>query len=97
MNYIKKFNEFLNEELKHLPPPTDEDTEEEFNKLSPDDALWWSLDGDSPEYVKKAIKRGADINLKNKNFNASTALFIAMYCGFNDISDYLKEHGAKYY
>ena len=31
---IMKYQEFLNEELKHLPPPSDEETDEAFDKLT---------------------------------------------------------------
>lgn len=33
MKNIKNFKEFLNEELKHLPPPTDEETDAIFNEM----------------------------------------------------------------
>ena len=34
MKNIKNYKEFINEELKHLPPPSDEDTFEELNSKS---------------------------------------------------------------
>src|SRR5208283_274800 len=51
--------------LKHLPPPTDEETDEVFNEMTPQEALDWSIRNNLPDYVKKAIERGANINFED--------------------------------
>ena len=62
MNNIKYFNEFINEELKHLPPPSDEESEVIFKKMEPQKALEWSIKGKSQKYIEKALKKGAELN-----------------------------------
>ena len=49
MKNLKYFKQFLNEELKVLTGPTDEETEEVFNEMSyeeADKALVWSVKND---------------------------------------------------
>jgi hypothetical protein len=71
MKKLKNFNEFLNEELHILKGPSDEETDEVFNSMTPDQAILWSVKHKLPDYTKKAIQRGADIikylDLLNKN------------------------------
>jgi ankyrin repeat protein len=58
----------LNEELKILKGPSDEETDKVFNEFTdPDEALMWSIDNDLGDYIQKAIDKGADIDVKSKN------------------------------
>ena len=62
MKNIKNFQDFLNEELKHLPPPSDDETDAVFYEMSPQDALEWSINNNLMEYVKKSLmEKGATI------------------------------------
>lgn len=92
MKFIKNFDEFLNEKLKILRGSTDDETEEEYNRMTPDEALEWSVDNELPKYIKKSIVRGANANFKD--YNGCTPLMYASYIGDLDLVKILIEKGA---
>ena len=120
MKSIKTYIQFINEELKHLPPPSEEETfeidpfkrieyvnsgkldkkfypsDDELNnellKLKPQDAFDKSVQINYLNGIKKAIDRGADINIKI-NFGW-TALISASYFGHLDVVKFLVKNGA---
>ena len=92
MKKIKTYNQFLNEAFKHLKGPSDDETDEVFNEMTPNKALLWSVENDLNDYVKKAINIGADINHENKN--GVTALIAASITGKLYIVKILVEAGA---
>ena len=106
MKNIKSFDEFLNEELKHLPPPSDEETEEALNDLDADILLFKASEHGLLKYVKKALEKRADIDFymhhtivgdENDiqfNNNGDTALCVASENGHLDVVKYLVEKGA---
>jgi ankyrin repeat protein len=55
--------------MKILVGPSDEETDAVFNEMTPDDALIWSIENNLPDYIKKAIERGADVNKQDKYSN----------------------------
>ena len=63
MKNIKSFYEFINEELKHLPPPSDEETDDALNNMTPENALLKSTKINYFKGVKDAIKRGAWVDI----------------------------------
>jgi ankyrin repeat protein len=77
MKFLKQFNDFLiNEELNILKGPTDIETEEVFNEFSdPELQLWWSITNDLPEYIKKSLKNGAE--LESRTEYGETPLILA--------------------
>jgi ankyrin repeat protein len=77
--------------MRILVGPSDYETDQAFNELTPNDALFWSIKGNLLRYVKKAIKNGAD---KNGNFKSSP-LVEACYYNYIDIIKYLIEIGAN--
>ena len=77
--------------MKILVGPSDQETDEAFNELAPDDALFWSIEGNLLEYVKKAIDKGAHINSIKDGW---IALLYASANGYLDIVTYLIEIGA---
>jgi ankyrin repeat protein len=62
MKTIKSYIQFLNEELNILKGPSDDETDEVFNSMTPDDALIWSVKNNLFDYAKKAIDNGANAN-----------------------------------
>ena len=81
----------LNESLKYLPLPSDDETDEEFNKLHPREALAKSISNNYLRGVEKAIERGADVNFPNQGH---TFLVTAILNNNFDIIKCLVEHGA---
>lgn len=70
------------------------DRDKIFNELTPNDALLWSIKNYYPDYIKKAIERGANINLKENTYNW-TALMEASYYGNLNLVKFLVENGAN--
>jgi hypothetical protein len=57
MKIIKNYKNFLNEELKILKGPTDEETDEVYNEMEPEKALYWSIKNDLPDYVIRSLDK----------------------------------------
>lgn len=108
MKNIKNFNEFINEELptklecealKHLPPPSDNETDEEFDKIKPQEVLKLSVDNNYIGGVEKALERGANINFKyklylNREFLNLPIIYEAIQKGNLEMVKILIENGA---
>jgi ankyrin repeat protein len=92
MKIIKKFDMFITEELNILKGPSDNETEEVFNSMTPTDALKWSVKGKLDNYIVRALERGADINCKNTL--GETLLMLAAENGQLDKIKILIEYGA---
>lgn len=92
MKYLKRYGSFLNEELTVLKPYSDEETDAVLNEMTPDEALEWSIKNNQPEYIKKAVERGADINIQGKNGN--TLLINAILDNNSDMVKILIDLGA---
>ena len=63
--------------------------------MTPEDALKWSIKGNAPQYIKKAIERGADINDNNYDYYyGRNALIKAAHTGELEVVKTLIENGA---
>jgi ankyrin repeat protein len=78
--------------MKILKGPSDIETDIVFNEMRQTDALWWSITNNLPEYVKKSIESGANIN-NCRDYN--TPLTKAIYNSRLDIVKILVEAGVN--
>ena len=78
--------------MKILKEPTDDESDQVFNEMTSNEALFWSIKGRLLEYIKRAIERGANVN--SYDDNGITPLMVASEIGQIDIVKFLIEHGA---
>lgn len=78
LKILKKYIEFINEELKYLLPPTDEETEDALNKMSSQEIYKNCIKYDLGE---KSFQKAVDKGLFNENTSPNTMLLIAGQCG----------------
>ena len=64
--FFQKIYKTINEEFKHLPPPSDDETEDAFKELGATEILYKAVVQDQPEIAKLAIERGANVNFQNR-------------------------------
>ena len=68
MKILKTYNNFINEELKHLPPPSDEETDDALLKLSPNKLLLTACEHNLMKYVKIALHNLADVDTIDSDY-----------------------------
>jgi ankyrin repeat protein len=91
---IIKYDNFLNEELKVLKGPSNRESDEALNNLSPDEALWKSVLHKYIKGVNDALERGANVNVRDEVKWGWTVLMTAASIGNLEIVKLLVEHGA---
>jgi ankyrin repeat protein len=90
---VKRYYKFINEELNILKGPTDEETDEVFNKMNPDESLIWSINNNLYEYFIKSIKNGADVNINE--FSSFPLISLTVRKNNFEMTKYLLKYGVN--
>jgi ankyrin repeat protein len=78
--------------MRILVGPTDKETDDVFNGMTPQLALRWSIKHKLMDYFKKSIDRGADINSVDKI--GHTPLMLASFFNNIEVVKLIVENGA---